>query len=217
MAAGGREGAGTFGEHHGGSVGLLLCARHVWERQRRGGSRAGGRHGVFLLRGSVRGAGLPAGEGLRLVGLAPREDSQREAARCFGLVGLWRCLVCCVGFFFFAFPPEKSFYLSKYPSEGRWGGGRCCGGGKGQGGRGRGERLLPRKEREESIKKCPDWLKKASRRREEKRRSLLVCADWFHLQSDCCGVRRGPLPSRPRRGRLSQGCNLLGDQLEVSE
>lgn len=80
-----------------------------------------------------------------------------------------------------------------------------------------GERLLPRKEREESIKKCPDWLKKASRRREEKRRSLLVCADWFHLQSDCCGVRRGPLPSRPRRGRLSQGCNLLGDQLEVSE
>lgn len=82
---------------------------------------------------------------------------------------------------------------------------------------GEGERLLPRKEREESIKKCPDWLKKASRRREEKRRSLLVCADWFHLQSDCCGVRRGPLPSRPRRGRLSQGCNLLGDQLEVSE
>lgn len=37
-----------------------------------------------------------------------------------------------------------------------------------------GERLLPRKEREESIKKCPDWLKKASRRREEKESSS-VC------------------------------------------
>lgn len=119
----------------------------------------------------------------------------------------------CVAAVDFCFSSLKSFYLSTHSSVGR-------GEGKGvvlwqwQGG---GERLLPRKEREESIKKCPDWLKKASRRREEKRRSLLVCADWVHLQSDCCGVRRGPLPSRPRRGRLSQGCNLLGDQLEVSE
>lgn len=109
----------------------------------------------------------------------------------------------------FCFSSLKSFYLQWVGGRGReW----CCGSGKeGE------ERLLPRKEREESIKKCPDWLKKASRRREEKRRSLLVCADWVHLQSDCCGVRRGPLPSRPRRGWLSQGCNLLGDQLEVSE
>lgn len=53
------------------------------------------------------------------------------------------------------------------------------GGGEGKGAvlwrwRGGGERLLPRKEREESIKKCPDWLKKASRRREEKESSC-VC------------------------------------------
>lgn len=65
---------------------------------------------MFLLRGSVRGAGLPAGEGLRLVGLAPREDSQREAARCFGLVWLWRCLVCCLCWFFFL------LFLLKNPS-----------------------------------------------------------------------------------------------------
>lgn len=61
--------------------------------------------------------------------------------------------------------------------------------------RGGGERLLPRKEREESIKKCPDWLKKHPD--EEKRREGVFLCVLIGFTSSLTAAVLGEAPSPP--------------------
>lgn len=72
------------------------------------------------------------------------------------------------------------------------------------------------KKREESIKKCPDWLKQHPK--EEKRRRLLLCVLIASTSSLTASALRNP-PSWPGPdwSTGSAGMRLLGDQLEVSE
>lgn len=65
--------------------------------------------------------------------------------------------------------------------------------------------LLPRKKREESIKKCPDWLKQHPK--EEKRRRLLLClliASTSSLTASALGEKPSLLPLPQLRHRVSR-------------
>lgn len=63
----------------------------------------------------------------------------------------------------------------------------------------------------ESIKKCPDWLKKHPDREKE---TLVVCADWLWIQPCGFNIRReNPSSLSPHlwcRVRDSQGCQVAG-------